>query len=68
MSIPATPEDDTETSEEGVEMNAAGVLAAMWPDEQIPTDYQAECYLERYPDVPQTIGGMDLTAAKMHWM
>ena len=41
----------------------------MWPGEKLPTDYQAECYLERYPDVLQEIGSKrDLTATKMHWM
>jgi len=63
-------EDETEELDE-VENpdNAAGMLTQMWPGEQLPTDYQAECYLERYPDVLQHIGGTrDLTAAKMHWM
>lgn len=65
-----TQEDDTETLADGEEnpANAAGALQALWPDEEIPTDYQASCYLERYPDVVQKIGGNDLTAAKMQWM
>jgi len=47
------PEDDTETSAEAEENpdNAAGALQAMWPGEELPTDYQASCYLERYPDI-----------------
>jgi hypothetical protein len=51
--------------------NTAGVaayLSANWPADQLPTDYQASCYIERYPDVIQKINGTDLSQAKMHWL
>ena len=34
----------------------------------MPTDYEAQCYMERYKDLGHILGGFDLAKAKMHWM
>jgi hypothetical protein len=59
-------EDDSEDAAdpEGVK----GPAAQDWPDDKMPSDYEAQCYLERYHDLGHIIGGFDLTKAKMHWM
>jgi hypothetical protein len=57
-------EDDAEPDAEGEN----GPSAQDWPDDKMPTDYEAQCYMERYRDLGHILGGFDLTKAKMHWM
>ena len=54
--------------EEDPDAEGKGPMAQEWPDDKMPSDYQAQCYLERYKDLGHAIGGWDLTKAKMHWM
>jgi hypothetical protein len=59
---------ETETSEDADPSDVKGPAAQEWPDDKMPTDYDAQCYLERYKDLGHLLGGWDLTKAKMHWM
>jgi hypothetical protein len=50
--IQTEAEDDTETEDTSENPdNVNGYLTQDWPADRIPTDYEAQCYLERYPDV-----------------
>ena len=39
-----------------------------WPDGEMPSDYDAQCYMERYKDLGHILGGWDIQKAKMHWL
>lgn len=62
-------ETETETATDGADpADVKGPSAQEWPDDKMPTDYEAQCYMERYKDLGHILGGWDLTKAKMHWM
>jgi hypothetical protein len=69
MGIEPKDDDMEDDSEDGADPEGVnGPVAQEWPDDKMPSDYDAQCYLERYKDLGHVIGGWDLTKAKMHWM
>lgn len=59
---------EQEVTEDPDPEGETGPSAQDWPDDKMPTDYEAQCYMERYKDLGHILGGFDLTKAKMHWM